>query len=68
MRRKSLSQVMVPAVMSLHDGSKTRVKLGSAYLEEFQVKVCVHQWSVLSPILFAIVVTLLQKNARRGEV
>ena len=39
MRRKSLSQVMVPEVMSLHDGAKTRVGLGSAYSEEFQVKV-----------------------------
>ena len=39
MREKGLSEVMVRAVMSLHDGAKTRVRVGSAYSEEFQVKI-----------------------------
>ena len=38
------------------------------YLEEFEVKVGVHQGSVLSPLLFAIVVDVITKNARRGVV
>ena len=42
MRKKGLSEVMVRAVISLYDGSKTRVKVGSAYSEIFQVKVGVH--------------------------
>ena len=54
MREKSLSEVMVRAVMRLYDGAKMRVRVGSAYSEKFEVKVGVHQGSVLSPLLFAI--------------
>ena len=62
MRKKGLSEVIVRAVMSLYDGAKTRVRVGSAYSEEFEVKVGEHQGSVLSSLLFAIVVdTLIQK-------
>ena len=68
MRKKGLSEVIVWAVMSLYDGAKTRVKVGSAYSEEFKVKVDVHQGSVLSPLLFAIVVDVTTANARRGVV
>ena len=56
MRKKGLSEVIVRAVMSLYNGAKTQVRVGSAYSEEFEVKVGVHQGSVLSPLLFAIVV------------
>ena len=31
MRKKGLSKVMVRSVMSLYDGAKTRVSMGSAY-------------------------------------
>ena len=47
MRIKGLSEVMVWAVMGLYDRAKTRVRVGSAYSEEFEVKVDVHQGSVL---------------------
>ena len=68
MRKKGLSEVIVRAVMSLYDGAKTRVRVGSAYSEEFKVHVGVHQGSVLSPLLFAIVVDVVTENARRGVV
>ena len=68
MRKKSLSEVIVRAVTSLYDGAKSRVRVGSAYSEEFEVKVGVHQASVLSPLLFAIVVDVITENARRGVV
>ena len=40
MRKKDLTEVMVRAVMrgELYDSAKTRVRKGSAYLEEFEVK------------------------------
>ena len=66
MRKKGLSIVMALAVMSLYeyDGTKTRVRVGSAYSEESEVKVGVHQGSVLSSLLFAIVVDVITENAR----
>ena len=68
MRKKGLSEVIVRVAMSLYDGAKTRMRVGSAYSEEFEVKVGVHQGSVLSPLLFAIVVNVITENARRGVV
>ena len=59
---------MVQAAMSLYDGAKTRVRVGSAYSEQFKVKVGVHQGSVLSPLLFATVVNVTTENAKRGVV
>ena len=67
-RKKGLSEVMARAVMSLYDGAKTGVRAGFAYPEEFEVKVGVHQGSVLSPLLFAIVVDVITENARRGVI
>ena len=44
------------------------VKVECGYSEEFEVKVGVHQRSVLSPLLFAIVAHIITEKARRGEV
>ena len=63
MRKKGLSEVMVWEVMSLYDGAKTRVRVGSAYSEEFEVKIGVYQGSVLSPLLFAIAEEVITENA-----
>ena len=64
-KKKGLSEVMFRADMSLYDSVKITVKMRSAYSEEFEVKVGVHQESVLSPLLFAIVVDVITENARR---
>ena len=42
--------------MSLYKGVKTKVKVGTHLSEEFEENVGVHQGSVLSPLLFAIVI------------
>ena len=62
--KKGQLEVMAWAVTSLHDGAKTRVRAGSAYSEEFEVKICVHQEFVLSPLLFAVVVDAITENER----
>ena len=54
--------------MSLYNDAKTRVKVGSAYSEELEVEVGVHQGSVLLPLLLAIVVVVITDKARRGVV
>ena len=67
-RTKGLSEVMVQSVMSLYDGAKTRMRMGSAYSKEFEVKVGVHEGPVLSPLLFPIAVDVITENARRAVV
>ena len=52
--------------MILYDGAKTEVMVGSAYSEEFKVKLGVHQGYVLSPLLFAIVVNVISEKMQQG--
>ena len=54
--------------MSLYDGAKTRVSAGFVYSEKFKVKTGILQESVLSPLLFAIVVDVTTEKARRVVV
>ena len=68
MRKKGISEEIVREVMNLYDGAKTRVRVGCAYSEEFEVKVGVHRGSVLSSLLFAIAVDVITENARRGVI
>ena len=66
LRKKGRLDILVNAVMSLFEGSKTKVKVQSEFSEEFCVVIGVHQGSVLSPLLFAIVVDVVTENAREG--
>ena len=52
------------AVMCLYEGSRTKVTVGSGTLDEFGVRVGVHQGSVLSPLIFAVVVDVVTEHAR----
>ena len=60
------TEILVKGVMSWYEGSKTKVKVGSKFSEGFSIAVGVHQGSVLSLLLFAIVV--VTKNAREGLI
>ena len=42
-------------VQGMYANARSRVCVGEGYSEEFEVKVGVHQGSVLSPLLFIIV-------------
>ena len=46
--------------MCLYKGVMTNVKVGTHLSEEFEVKVGVHHGSVLSPLLFAIVIDVIE--------
>ena len=48
--------------MSLYEGTKTRVIVDSELSEEFEVKVGMHQGSVLSPFLFAVVIDVVTSS------
>ena len=49
LRKKGIPDVLVRSVMSLYEGEKTSVGVDSELSEEFEVKVGMHQGSVLSP-------------------
>ena len=66
MRKRGIPEAMVRAVMSLYEGAKARVRDGLELFEEFEVKVCVHQGSALSPLLFAIMVDVITESVRNG--
>ena len=55
-RKKEIPEDLVRSVMSLHDGAKTRVRVDTETSEELEVNVWMHQGSLLSPFLFALVV------------
>ena len=59
-----MPDVLVRSVMSLHDGAKTRVRVDCELSEQFEVKVGMHQASVLSPFLFALVADVVTALAR----
>ena len=46
--------------MSLYDGSRTKVRVGSGTSDKFGVRVGVHQGSVPSPLIFAIEVDVTE--------
>ena len=66
LRKKELPEILLKSVMSLYEGLKTKVKVGSEFSKEFYVEVGVHQGSVLSSLLFAIVVDVVTENAREN--
>ena len=68
MRKKGIPEALVTAVMSLYKGARTKVKVVSHFSEEFEVNVGVHQGSVLSPLLFAIVVDVVANKIKDGTL
>ena len=63
----NISEVLVRLVMSLYEGAKTRVILDSELSEEFEVKLGMHQGSVMS-FLFALIVDVVTEFAREGAL
>ena len=61
---KGIPEVLVRSVMRLYEGAKTWVRVDSHLSEEFGVNVGKHQGSVLSPVLFAVVVDVVTEFAR----
>ena len=53
-------------VQGMYSNARSRVRVGEGYSEEFEVKVGVHQGSVLSPLLFIIVLEALSREYRCG--
>ena len=66
MRKLIIDEWLVRLVQSMYKDVRSRVRVGDGYSEEFGVGVGVHQGSVLSPLLFIIVLEALSREFRTG--
>src|SRR5260221_5452632 len=66
LRRLGVEEWIVNIIKVMYEGSTTAIKLKDGESKEFEVKVGVHQGSVLSPLLFIIVLETLSKEFREG--
>ena len=64
MRKKGIPHDWLRSVRSLFEGAKSRVRVDSALPEECEAKVGMHKESLLSPLLFVVVV--VTELAREG--
>ena len=64
MRKVGVEEWIVRLVQAMYNNARSRVRVGSEYSEEFKVGVGVHQGSVLSPLLFIIVLEALSRDFR----
>ena len=66
MRQLNADEWLISAVMVMYDGVATVVRTPFGDLHSFPVRVGVHQGSILSPLLFAMVMEAITKNTRAG--
>ena len=66
LRKFGVEEWTVRLVQVIYTNWRSHVRVGEGYSEEFEVKVGVHQGSVLSPLLFIIVLEALSREFRSG--
>ena len=66
LRKLGVDEWIVRLVQGMYSNARSRVRVGEGYSDEFEVKVGVHQGSVLSPLLFIIVLEALSREFRCG--
>ena len=66
MRKLGVDEWIVKLVQAMYTNAKSRVRVNNSYTDEFEVNVGVHQGSVLSPLLFIIVLEALSREFRTG--
>ena len=66
MRKVGVDEWIVRLVQAMYSNARSRVRVGECYSDDFCVNVGVHQGSVLSPLLFIIVLEALSREFRTG--
>ena len=66
LRKLGAEEWIVRLVQGMNANARSRVRDGQGFSKEFEVKVGVHQGSVLSPLLFIIVLEALSREFRAG--
>ena len=66
LRKLGVEEWIVQLVQGMYANARSRVCVGEGFSKEFEVKVGVHQGSVLSPLLFIIMLEALSCEFRAG--
>jgi hypothetical protein len=66
LQKLGVEEWLVNVIKAMYEGATTAVKFNSGESKEFEVKVGVHQGSVLSPLLFIVVLEALSQEFREG--
>jgi len=66
LRKAGVDEWLVKAVMAMYEGAQTVIRTTEGDSKAFNVKVGLHQGSVLSPILFVIVIEMISRELRPG--
>ena len=66
MRTLGIEEWIVRVTQAMYKHASSAVRVNNTYSEEFEVKVGVHQGSVLSPLLFITVMEALSREFRHG--
>ena len=66
MRKLGVDEWIVNVVKAMYTNSRSQVRINNEFSEEFPIRVGVHQGSVLSPLLFIIVLEALSREMRLG--
>ena len=66
MGKVGVEEPLIKLVQSMYTNARSRVRMDDTCSDDFSVKVGLHQGSVLSPLLFIIVLEALSKDFRTG--
>ena len=66
MQKLGVDEWIIHTVQAMYCNAKSKVRVGSEYSDPIDVSVGVHQGSVLSPLLFIIVMEALSQEFRTG--
>ena len=66
LKKLGVEEWIVQLVQGMYANARSRVRVGQGFSKEFEVKVGVHQGTILSPLLFIIVLETLSREFRAG--